>query len=206
MRQRQGYGDSSKGGRGNTRNKLNDADGDEQDDLDGGENESEAITIGQSDSQEGSSDNKKEERNVNTNRCKPTYNRHSGNMIRSVKESWEDENLDDSSVNGEGRWRSQEYRNNNQGEDMDSGSEKTIHVSDSPSDIRDDTFEPATTDSEESIASVIKKKAAQKKQTTITNAFHMTKKEMDTMVLNNQNKPNNKEMNKRVTRSRGLQR
>ena len=87
---------------------------------------------------------------------------------------------------------------------MDSRSEKTIHVSDSTSDNSDDAGEPATTDSEESIALVIKKKATQKKQTTITNAFHLTKKEMDTMVHNNQNKPNNKETNKRVTRSRGL--
>ena len=203
-RQGQGNSNSIRAGKGNMRSKLNDEDDDEQDDSDKGGNESKAITIGQSDTQERSSESDEDERKGNNEQYKPTYNSHSGGMMRSVKESWDDESLDDSSVHGEGRWQSQVGKKEYRGEDMDSRSEKTIHVSDSTYDNSDDEGELATTDSEEIIALVIKNKANQKKQTKITNAFHLIKKEMDTMVHNNQNKPNNKETNKRVTRLRGL--
>ena len=60
-------------------------------------------------------------------------------------------------------------------------------------------YEPTTTDSEESAVSVRQKKTTKKKQTKITNTFHLTKQEGKTMTQMKGIKGN--EANKPQTRS-----
>ena len=60
-------------------------------------------------------------------------------------------------------------------------------------------YEPTTADSEESTVSTKEKKITKKKQTNITNTFHLTKKELKTMTQMKGIKEN--EVNKRQTRS-----
>ena len=66
-------------------------------------------------------------------------------------------------------------------------------------DKEDREYEPTLTDSEESAVSIKKRKPTNKKQTMITNTFHLTKNELRTMT---QKKGNNKHLfHKRQTRS-----
>ena len=49
-------------------------------------------------------------------------------------------------------------------------------------DTNDKEYVPTTSDSKESAVSIVEKKVTKKKQTTITNTFHLTKQELKTMT------------------------
>ena len=85
----------------------------------------------------------------------------------------------------------------NNGSDGENG--ETITHTDSMVDVNDREYEPTSTDSDESEVSVREKKVSNKKQTMITNTFHLTKKELKAMTQKKGTKEF--ETNKHQTRS-----
>ena len=81
----------------------------------------------------------------------------------------------------------------------DSDVGKTIIITESATDTNDKEYEPITMDSEEIVVSIVEKKATQKSQTTITDTFHPTKKELQVMTQKRETKE--KVEVKRQTRS-----
>ena len=92
-----------------------------------------------------------------------------------------------------------ERENGGNRNDSDSESRETIVFTESRKETNDTEYVPTTSDSEESTVSIVEKKATKKKQTTITNTFHLTKKDMNTMTQMRGTKEN--EVNKHQTRS-----
>ena len=64
----------------------------------------------------------------------------------------------------------------------DSKNGETLTHTDSMMDANDKEYEPTLTDSEESAVSVREKKIKKKKQTMITDTFHLTKQELKSMT------------------------
>ena len=69
-----------------------------------------------------------------------------------------------------------------------SESDDTIIINDSTYSYNDNEYEPTTKDLEISAVSTPKKHTTIKKQTPITNTFHITKKELETMQQSNNDK------------------
>ena len=116
-----------------------------------------------------------------------------------VKDTWEDDSILDgkeeiTNEDGENKQSSGSGSGNSDGENED-----TILHTGSVVDEDDREYEPTSTDSEESAVSIKRKKTTNKKQTMITNTFHLTKTELRAMT---QKKGiNENEMNKRQKRS-----
>ena len=93
----------------------------------------------------------------------------------NVKETWED----DSILDGEEKMTNEDWANKQRSEGVSSNSdgedEDTIIHTGSVVDEDDREYEPTSKDSEESAVSIKRKKATNKKQTMITNTFHLTK-------------------------------
>ena len=113
-----------------------------------------------------------------------------------VKDSWEDGSI----LNGEEEMTNEDGANkhsNKSGSGNSNGeNEDTILHTGSVVDEYDKEYDPTSTDSEESVVSIKRKKKTNKKQTMITNTFHLTKTELRAMTQKKGNK-----MNKRQTRS-----
>ena len=149
----------------------------------------EVVTVGQSDTQDdtsGGSDNEVTQPRMNESR------KGAHKLIQiHVKDSWED----DSIINGE----EETSRDGSTNQNRDGGHEETQAHTESTMDKEDREYEPTTTDSEESAVSIKRRKSISKKQTTITNTFHLTKRELETMT---QMKGNTAQIvHKRQTRS-----
>ena len=99
-----------------------------------------------------------------------------------VKETWEEDSILDGEEEmvkecGASKWRNMGINGGSNGENED-----TITHTDSMVDENDREYEKTSTDSEESEVSVRENKVSNKKQTTITNTFHLTKNELIAMT------------------------
>ena len=116
-----------------------------------------------------------------------------------VKDSWED----DSILNGEEETSrdggASQYNNESDSNNRDGENEETQTHTESTMDKEDREYKPTMMDSEESAVSIKRRKPTNKKQTPITNTFHLTKTELKTMT---QKKGNTAHvLHKRQTRS-----
>ena len=116
-----------------------------------------------------------------------------------VKDTWEG----DSILNGEEEITNEDGESKHSNEDdssnRDGKNKDTLPHTGIVEDENDREYEPTSTDSEESVVSIKRKKPTNKKQTMITNTFYLTKTELRAMT---QKKGNNiQEINKRQTRS-----
>ena len=157
----------------------------------------EVITVGQSDTQDetsGGSDGEMSQVRMSDNR-KGTHKP----VQMHVKDSWEDYSILNGEVEIAHEDGASKHSNEDDSSNRDGDNEDTQTHTGSIVDEDDKEYEPTSTDSEESAVSIKKKKSTNKKQTTITNTFHLSKSELRAMI---QKKGNNKQLsNKRQTRS-----
>ena len=175
---------------------------DEEDDSEGEESmlqglDEEVIRVGQSDTQDetsGGSDGEMTQVRMSESR------KGAHKLVQMhVKDSWED----DSILNGEEETSrdggASQYNNESDSNNRDRENEETQTHTESTMDEENREYKPTSTDSEESAVSIKRRKPTNKKQTTITNTFHLTKTELKTMT---QNKGTNEHvLYKRQTRS-----
>ena len=161
------------------------------------ESEDEVVGVGQSDTQEETSSGSDGKMSHASDKGHKEWTQKLQQM--HVKETWEDDSIldgEEETINkgGANKRRSEGSNVSSDGED-----EETITHTESLVDENDREYEPTSTESEESALSTKGKKATNKKQTMITNTFHLNKKELRAMTQKKGTKEN--EMSKRQTMS-----